>query len=638
MKILLQLVIFTLLLWQAAFSQNNTDTINIKTISVVETIIPPSFKTTKFDSLSKAQAADLAELVNNNSGAFIKSYGASSLASVSFRGTGASHTQVLWNGVSLNSPMNGQIDFSLYPTLFFDEAELHHGSSGLIDGSGALGGSVILNNKEEYNNSTKITFTQNLGSFSNYTTALKLKMGTNKLFYETKFYGSYAKNNFEYINNTLPESPTEELKRAESEQYGFQQAIYRQLKNGSIGGRIWYFNSHRQLPNTITSAKINEENQHDESLRALIEWKALNNNFQHHISTALVNNYLFYENSDAQIASKSRSYLSDNNINTTLYLNKGWKINNNINFKYETAIADGYNDIVLNDTIENTRSRIRTSWLLGINKKYKKLSLNAFNRIVIIATELKPFAPGFGVQYKLLNKEDLFIKGNAGINYHYPTFNDLYWNPGGNENLKPEYAKMIESGISYSKSTKKLELNTEFTAFYSVVKDWIIWLPTEFGYWSPTNLKEVENKGIESNLSISTSIHNFSIKGRVNYAYTKSTNLRGKNEYDNALNKQLIYVPFHKLGGSMFVNFKSINLTYTYNYTGKRFITSDNNWYLPANFISNISLSKEFKLAKKYRLFASFNVNNVLDQDYQSIAYRPMAGRNYLIRLTFKIN
>ena len=88
MKTILQIVILPFLLWQSAFSQNRKDTVKIKTVEVIETIIPEAYKTTQFDSLTRENATDLAELINNNSAAFIKSYGAGSLASISFRGTG----------------------------------------------------------------------------------------------------------------------------------------------------------------------------------------------------------------------------------------------------------------------------------------------------------------------------------------------------------------------------------------------------------------------------------------------------------------------------------------------------------------------------------------------------------------------
>lgn len=607
---------------QNAYSQVISDTINFKPVEIIANKIPDSFKISSFDSISLQQSENLADLINNNSSVFIKSYGAGSLSSISFRGTGASHTQVLWNGIALNSPMNGQIDFSLYPTLFFDNAELHHGASGLIDGEGALGGSVVLNNQEQFNSQTKISLNQLIGSFGNYTTAIQLKTGNKQWFYETQVYDKKAQNNFSYTNITIKDNPTEQMENAVVNQYGIQQAIYRKFKNSTLGARIWYFNSDRQLPSNLTQSELTNENQKDESYRALIEWKGLATKFQYQISSALVKDLLVYENNTATIYSKNISYLFDNNINTSIYFDDKFKVINNLNIKYEMADADGY---------VQSYKRVNASWLLGINKSFNRLSIDVFNRTIVVGESFKNIAPDIGSQFKLLNKEDFFMKANAGINYHYPTFNDLYWNPGGNENLKPEYAKMLEGGLSYAKSINQLTLKTEFTTFYSFVKDWIIWLPTAGSYWSPTNLKEVENKGIEVGLNLSANFKRWNFSGKINYAYTESTNRNAKNDFDNSINKQLIYVPYHKLSSCLQLKFKTVQLMYTYNYTGELFITTDNNWYMPAIFISDISLSNQFIVHPTWSISGIFSINNILNQEYQSVANRPMPGRNYLL-------
>ncbi|MBP6512026.1 MAG: Plug domain-containing protein, partial [Bacteroidia bacterium] len=64
-------------------------------------------------TLSKLNATTLADRLNRESALFVKSYGSGSLSTVSIRGTGAAHSAVLWNGISLNSPMLGLYDFSL---------------------------------------------------------------------------------------------------------------------------------------------------------------------------------------------------------------------------------------------------------------------------------------------------------------------------------------------------------------------------------------------------------------------------------------------------------------------------------------------------------------------------------------------
>lgn len=620
------LLLSFLFITQGIFAQK--DTVYIKPFKIVEKKNTQAYKTTVFDSSTINNTSNLAELLSDNSTVFIKSYGSGSLATASFRGTGASHTKVQWNGINLNSPMNGQIDFSLYPTFFFDAAEIHHGASGLIDGNGALGGSVLISSNEKYNKGLSVSLKQSVGSFGAYTTGLKGSYSNKKWFLETKLYNNTSDNNFDYINSSKANNPTESQINSGLKQQGVQQFVYRKFKNSSLGARLWYFNSDRELPPTMQVSE-NDENQEDEAYRALLDWKGLHNNLQYRVSTGFIKNKLIYNNKLANIHSNNNSYLSDNNINTKLYLNNNFILTNNFNIRYESAKADGYNE---------NHERFNNSWLIGISKKIKQLDINLFNRLIMVEEELKPLAPTLGIKYPLIKRDLLNLKANAGLNYNYPTFNDLYWNPGGNEDLKPERANMVEFGLSSKKSTNRINFNTEITAFYSEVDDWIIWQPTEFGYWSPSNLKKVENKGLEGLFSASIKISNLNIKNKLSYAYTKSTNKKAKNETDDSFNKQLIYVPLHKLNYSISIIYKEFVFDYSYNYTGKRFTTSDNNWYLPANFISNISIAKKFILGNKTFIVGSFKVNNLLDQNYQQIAFRAIPGRNFLFSLNLHFN
>jgi len=84
-------------------------------------------------TLSRFQWASLGELLGTHTSLFLKTYGEGSLTTVSFRGTSASHTGVLWNGFSINSPNIDQTDLSLIPVYFFNSVEiLHGGASSLL--------------------------------------------------------------------------------------------------------------------------------------------------------------------------------------------------------------------------------------------------------------------------------------------------------------------------------------------------------------------------------------------------------------------------------------------------------------------------------------------------------------------------
>ena len=92
--------------------------------------------------LDRYTSSNLADILLNESQIFIKSYGLGSLASSSFRGSGANHTSVLWNGFNLQSPMNGIIDLSLIPANFMNNVAIQYGGAGALWGTGAVGGSI----------------------------------------------------------------------------------------------------------------------------------------------------------------------------------------------------------------------------------------------------------------------------------------------------------------------------------------------------------------------------------------------------------------------------------------------------------------------------------------------------------------
>ena len=99
------------------------DTIKIKevVISRKKSIqILPGYKKITIDSsiLMNYSHSTLADLLSENSEIFIKSYGMGGTATPSFRGTGASHTQIDWNGININNPMLGQSDLSLYTSRY----------------------------------------------------------------------------------------------------------------------------------------------------------------------------------------------------------------------------------------------------------------------------------------------------------------------------------------------------------------------------------------------------------------------------------------------------------------------------------------------------------------------------------------
>ena len=147
-------------------SQTLSDTVKLREFEVVASypVNNIGFKKVRMDSalLIPNINADLSTVLSQYSTVFIKTYGNGSLATPSFRGTSAHHTQVEWNGISLNSAMLGQTDFSEIPVAQFDNLEILYGAAGISRTSGAFGGVIDLVSSPDWNNHLKAIVSQAL--------------------------------------------------------------------------------------------------------------------------------------------------------------------------------------------------------------------------------------------------------------------------------------------------------------------------------------------------------------------------------------------------------------------------------------------------------------------------------------------
>ena len=108
----------------------------------------PGQKIQTIDSatLQQYQQQNIAELISQQLPVFVKSYGVNSLATLSFRGSSAAQSQVLWNGVPLQNAALGLADVSTLPVLLINKVNIVYGGSAALSGSGNVGGALLLEN------------------------------------------------------------------------------------------------------------------------------------------------------------------------------------------------------------------------------------------------------------------------------------------------------------------------------------------------------------------------------------------------------------------------------------------------------------------------------------------------------------
>jgi len=280
-------------------------------------------------------------------------------------------------------------------------------------------------------------------------------------------------------------------------------------------------------------------------------------------------------------------------------------------------------------------ARFETSAYLGLKwSPVKRLGLSAALREELYGNQLSPIIPVINIDWLITN--NLTAKASASRNYRYPSLNDLYFLPGGNPDLLPESGYSYDAGLAYSTAKEGLgSLELSATWFDSYINNWIVWIPTFKGYWTPRNVLQVHAYGIETKAKGKWLISpDWMAEGSANFAWTPSINHGDPACWaDEAIGKQLVYIPQFSSSAVASLAYKSWRLSYKWCWYSERYTTSDNDMatrigrVLPY-FMNDIVLEK--RLATRYAgLSFKLAVNNIFNEEYESVLNRPMPGRNF---------
>ena len=602
-------------------------------------------KIQRIDSLiiQNRMNSDLSSLLSENTAVFIKSNGRGSMASASLRGTNSSHTQVLWNNIPLNSPLLGMVDMSVIPVSVADDVLLYYGPAAISKNSGALGGLIELNTKPDWNNKLGVKLVSSTGSYSSWDNSAEIKTGNNKIQSVSKFYNSISENDFTYVNNDIINGGIQTRKNADYNQTGFLQELhYRPGQKSNFSLKAWY----RKLDRGIPGLSTNESGENNNISRENEENLILAANSTFHIQKSRIE-------INSGINLRDMNYNHKNYISGRGFLevidsdNTSKSFINSLNYKYslgsklEIFIKTHYNYHQVTN-IENIRneaydtSRFETGIIAGVFfDTSKKIRLGAIARQDYIDNRFSYPVPSLLVDYEI--NSHFLLKSVLAYNSRHPSMNDLYFSPGGNPNLKNEHGWQYEIGINKSIYKKQTSADFGLTVFYNEINDWILWRPTNMGYWQAQNLELVVSKGVESSASLKTKISKIDFSSIINYSYTSSINKsQALNENDNSVNKQLPYIPLHS--ANIFVNsmYKNFYLNYQWNYYSERYTGSAAEPGILVSiypyFMSDVSAGKRFYY-NSFTINLKVSVYNLFDESYRSVLWQAMPGRNYRINL-----
>ncbi len=594
------------------------DTISLKEVVITDKPARRNINKHQFSNLNDFSGRRITNLLNEVSSVYLKNYGNGQLTTIAARGSSSSQTEVMWNGIRINSPMLGQSDLALLNVGFHNAISLQFNQL-----NSAIGCNLNLNNQPL---DSGIHFIGSIrgGSFGLLETNMNMQYSNGKFGGATKVALLRATNNFPILKNETVQQQThaEVLQLA-----AFQELHFHFKKNHRISAFGWWNKALREIPPTLHQPK-NDAVQQDHSIRTMLQWNWKNQLWNLSFTTAWLNEKLRFQSNQLAVDDESKTHAVRNAFNAKFK----WR---RLTFEttafadYERAQSAGY---------ETAHQRGLAGISLRAAYHFKQgIFIQSGLREELMNKRFSPFMPYLSVGYgKWFHQHHLAVEATGKRSFRFPSMNDLYWRGSGNVNLLPESSWNTELSFAYRFGEW---MNISVSNYYNVVSQQIQWTPDASGRWSPQNLKSVFARGIEGNAGFSVPenrLKNVLLRCNLSYAYTLATQTSSANVHDENVGKQLMYVPRNRIATSLNVGYKGFVLTPIFRYTGIRFINSDNTDFLPAYYVMDVELSKSFRInASSIKL--AFRTNNLTNQRFEDIAQRAMPGRNFEGTVTFDL-
>ena len=624
-------LMLTLLFTVAVLQQNLVAQQDSVRILPSATIVDAKFEKTGFsvwqaDSLPYTGGLSLSDRLSWDNALLLRTQSPGGLSTVSARGAGPSRTPVVWQGINLQSTMNGVTDASLIPLWTGDRVLLRYGGQSAAQSSGAMGGTLLIDAVEQTPEGFSGQATAALGSFGRMEQSVSASWGGDAFSSTLRAGYQQAENDFPFRNTTLPGSPEVYQPNNAVQRFDVQQFNSWSPSSGKLlKTSFWHQRAHREIPPPMT-ASAQKTWQDDRATRIVAGWEQNNKNGgRWYHRGAWTDETIVYTLNNAEETSRARTVQVLSQYSTTL--GKHWFVKSGVQSWWQQARADGYADSMV--WVEQWR--LAMFGTLEYQSKGWTVSTQV-RKEWVTTTSNTPITWSVGVEKQLKNNQQVHF--HVSRNFNLPTFNDLYWRTLGNPDLRAENGYSTDLGYQNKVSAGYWTIVHEATLFSLLVDDWIIWLPGADGQFRPGNLRKVWSRGAETSVRLQYGREDWRVAVQARYQFVHTTNTDVYSADQGALDKQLPYVPQHTLGSGLQAAFGSLRLVYLQQWYAGRYTNAGNTNALPAYSTAQFLAGYNHPWKQK-NIGLNFRIDNCWNTAYQSIAYQPMPGRNWNLGVSF---
>jgi iron complex outermembrane receptor protein len=583
----------------------------------------PGQKIAVIDSavLARYQQESVATLLTQQVPVFVKTYGSNGPSTVSFRGSSSAQSLVLWDGIPLQNAALGVTDLSLLPVGFTDRIRVAYGSSAGLWGSGNVGGALLLDSQLPLTDSARSTAgaaSIGMGSFGRRQLAARLSTSGRRTVYSLRAFGETARNDFRYRDN---QDSFQNLSHSALRWGGVMASMRTEQRGGFWGLSTWLQGSDREIPPALFESS-SARRQRDAAVRLRADWrKSVGRNL---LSAKLAYLYdrIHYDDDSIDLHSRLGVHKLFGELSWQRQLGH-WDLL--LFAPVQVSQLRLENDNVVRQQSLAMAGALRRTFFRNKLEVAGSLRLEHIDAVTILL-------PGLNAGLRLI--EGLRLRANVQRTYRAPTLNERYYQPGGNAGLKPEQGWSFETGLQAQGKGTGWLWQLDGAAFQRTIKDWIIW----FGgaIWTPHNIAVVQSQGLEVDGLISKSYAGWSLGLRGTVATVQSRTMESSLPGDGSIGKQIPYTPLLNGRAGITVSRRGWSASWSYAYTGGRFVNVDESERLAPYMTQHISLTVG-RLPLMPQVSLQGRCDNLWNVRYSVVSGRPAPGRSIFLSLAYQL-
>lgn len=567
---------------------------------------------------------NVADALKYMAGVQIKDYGGlGGQKTINVRSLGSQHVGVYIDGVRVTNVQNGTVDLGKYSLSTLEAVSLYNANKNeslMTASEYASASTVYLTTKRP--DSTSVVLQASVGSFGTYKAATTVSY-KNYGFVDAAFASSKGNYPFEYhtqYEDTTGRRRNSDIRTIRVEGCGFYKGVQIHL---------YHFDSERGLPGGVirrlsdTYTDVGRE--WDKNTFVQISWKEVKENVGLRAILKYANDYLHYrsdykENISVHANNKYHQQDIYGAISGAVGLGD-WNFSASTDYRWSDLTTDvrNYKYVYRLDSKSSLSAFYScNNFSASVSGLYTRVADHTKGE----AKPLSRFTYNALASYVL---GDWTLRGFYKSVFRAPTLNDLYYTLVGNRNLKPEYTKQVDLGLTYK--NKWIDFQTD--VYYNKVEDRIVCLPLKGSYqWTMLNYGYTRCLGVNTAANVRYGSHAVMISG----TFQDDRNKTDKSE--ESYNDYIAYSPKWSMTAIYSFERRGVSASISHMFVDKRYWTAENAIEEPLEAYN----CTDIKVGYKYKnMTAESECQNLLDERYEIIQRWPMPGRRYTLTLRYEI-